>query len=444
MKWHEVNFDGLVGPTHNYAGLAHGNIASSRNRNLVSNPKAAALQGLDKMRALFELGLQQAILPPQLRPDLEFLRSCGFDGSPEEQLAEVSKSDPVLLAAVCSAACMWTANAATVSPSPDTRDGKLHLTPANLSSGIHRSIEWARSKRVLSAIFPAGAFEVHSALPGAQALSDEGAANHMRFAPRHEQAGIEVFVHGRDAYQHSSGTARFPARQTLQAAQAVARTHQLDPSRTLHWKQNQVAIDHGAFHNDVVAVSNENVLLCHELAFENQNSLLQELKGKYQSEFKQELCVIEVSDAKLGLTQAVDTYLFNSQLVSVEEGMVLVAPVECQHDPAAQSVISEILEGDNPVQRAIYPDVKQSMRNGGGPACLRLRVLMNEQQLDSIHQGVRYDLQLDSRLRDWIQTYYRDELTLRDLSDPSLYRESVTALIQLESILGFEPGLLAD
>ena len=25
---YEVNFDGLVGPTHNYAGLSYGNVAS--------------------------------------------------------------------------------------------------------------------------------------------------------------------------------------------------------------------------------------------------------------------------------------------------------------------------------------------------------------------------------------------------------------------------------
>ena len=48
----EFNFDGLVGPSHNYAGLSFGNVASFSNVKSASNPKQAALQGLAKMRAL--------------------------------------------------------------------------------------------------------------------------------------------------------------------------------------------------------------------------------------------------------------------------------------------------------------------------------------------------------------------------------------------------------
>ena len=51
MALREINFDGIVGPSHNYAGLSFGNLASTRNAGQVSQPRAAALQGIDKMRA---------------------------------------------------------------------------------------------------------------------------------------------------------------------------------------------------------------------------------------------------------------------------------------------------------------------------------------------------------------------------------------------------------
>ncbi|MGA8031441.1 MAG: N-succinylarginine dihydrolase, partial [Casimicrobiaceae bacterium] len=44
-----MNFDGIPGPTHNYSGLAQGNLAAERNAQQVSNPREAALQGLEKM-----------------------------------------------------------------------------------------------------------------------------------------------------------------------------------------------------------------------------------------------------------------------------------------------------------------------------------------------------------------------------------------------------------
>ena len=137
----EANFDGLVGPTHNYAGLSWGNVASKSNVSAVSNPKEAALQGLAKMKQLADRGYVQGVLPPHERPHLPTLRALGFSGNDADVLAQVLKKSPDLLAAVSSAAAMWTANAATVSPSADTRDRRVHFTPANLSAKFHRSIE---------------------------------------------------------------------------------------------------------------------------------------------------------------------------------------------------------------------------------------------------------------------------------------------------------------
>ena len=62
MKYFEANFDGLVGPTHNYAGLSVGNVASLNNAKNTSNPKQAAKQGLAKMKALADLGMVQGVL----------------------------------------------------------------------------------------------------------------------------------------------------------------------------------------------------------------------------------------------------------------------------------------------------------------------------------------------------------------------------------------------
>ena len=95
----EVNFDGLPGLTHNYSGLATGNLASERNKSLVANPRQAALQGLAKMKALAERGFAQAVLPPHERPAVAALRALGFAGSDKEVLATAAHRAPQLLAA---------------------------------------------------------------------------------------------------------------------------------------------------------------------------------------------------------------------------------------------------------------------------------------------------------------------------------------------------------
>ena len=198
MKYREVNFDGLVGPNHNYAGLAQGNLASATNSKNTSYPKAAALQGLEKMKALFELGLTQGILPPLQRPDLVCLKKLGFTGKPKKIISKAANAAPELLAAVYSSSSMWTANAATVSPSCDTKDKRLHLTPANLNSNFHRSIEMDHTHFNLKQIFNnKKLFEVHQPLPQTEELADEGSANHMRLSSKDFSKGLELFVYGK-------------------------------------------------------------------------------------------------------------------------------------------------------------------------------------------------------------------------------------------------------
>ncbi|HEY1628343.1 MAG TPA: N-succinylarginine dihydrolase, partial [Tepidisphaeraceae bacterium] len=200
MTFYEINFDGIVGPTHNYAGLSFGNVASMQSKSAVSNPRRAALEGLAKMKFLMDLGVRQAVLPPQERPHLPTLRKLGFAGSDGEILEKVHRKHPALLAAMSSASSMWAANAATVSPSADCGDGRVHFTLANLISNVHRAIETEATSRVLRAIFADEKhFMVHDALPAAVQFADEGAANHVRLCADHASAGVEVFVYGRMA-----------------------------------------------------------------------------------------------------------------------------------------------------------------------------------------------------------------------------------------------------
>src|SRR3954468_11906511 len=276
----EFNFDGLVGPSHNYAGLSFGNVASFNNVKSASNPRQAALQGLAKMRALAARGFAQAVLPPQARPNFRLLRRLGFTGTDADVLARAWREAPVILACAWSAAPMWTANAATVSPAADTADRRTHFTAANLNNKLHRAEEHVQSTRTLRALFAnEHHFVVHEPLPSTPAFGDEGAANHTRLALNHSGAGVEFFVYGRAEFDPAAPSPKkYPARQTLEASQAIARLHGLDPARTVFAAQNPDVIDQGVFHNDVIAVGNGNVLFYHEQAFADEQAVLGDLR----------------------------------------------------------------------------------------------------------------------------------------------------------------------
>lgn len=441
----EFNFDGIVGPTHNYSGLSYGNVASTSHKHQASNPRAAALQGLEKMRQVSALGVAQAVLPPLRRPDIAFLNSLGFEGSAREVIARAAASDSRWLAAAYSASNMWTANAATVSPSADCADGRVHLSIANLTSTLHRSLEAAATSRVFEYICRDPAhFCVHPPLPAAAAFSDEGAANHTRLAGNHGQPGIECFAYGRSSDQLESALPRrFPARQSREASECIARRHQLAAPRTVFALQNPVAIDAGVFHNDVIAVGNEYLLLCHEMAFVDQNVTLEKLRRQFAAHCGRPLLVIQISSAELSLDEAVKSYLFNSQLVTRPDGkMSLLCPAECESMPAAARCLQAILAGENPIDQLVYINLRQSMHNGGGPACLRLRMVLTPAEQNALHQGILFTESLDERLVGWVNRHYRDRLSPDDLADPQLFDEVATALDDLTQILGLPADLL--
>jgi succinylarginine dihydrolase len=436
-RFADTNFDGIPGPTHNYSGLAHGNLAAERNALQVANPREAALQGLAKMRALAARGYAQGVLPPQERPDVHALRALGFDGSDHEVIVHAGRDAPELLAACCSAAPMWAANAATVSASADCADGRVHLTPANLATYSHRSIEAPTTTRVLRAIFADDVhFRVHDPLPAAPQFGDEGAANHMRFAANVGTAGVEWFVYGRRGFGSGVAPSRFPARQTREASEAIARRHLLDASRTLFTQQRPDAIDAGVFHNDVVAVGEGTFLFCHERAFVDQPAALDELAEAVGPEF----VALVVRDDELPLADAVATYLFNSQLLPRDDARyLLVAPAECRAHPATAQLLDRLVASGSPIAEVLTFDLRQSMRNGGGPACLRLRVPLTTTERAAIRGNVILDGALDAGLDAWIRHHYRDRLAPTDLRDPSLLDETRRALDELTQLLRLPP-----
>lgn len=434
MTWREVNFDGIVGPTHNYAGLSYGNVASAKNEGRVANPLEGVLQGLQKAQHLRRLGMTQGVLPPHDRPHLRTLRALGFTGSDADMLTAAWKSSPALVRNLMSSATMWTANAATISPSPDTQDRRTHFTAANLAAMYHRSIEPETTGAVLARMFPEGDhFAHHPALPGGTHMGDEGAANHNRFCTDYGDEGVALYVYGRSAFDVAKDLS-FPGRQTLEASEAIARQHGVKDGKALFVRQNPAAINAGAFHNDVVAVSNKNVFFYHEDAFEDPASLQRTLEAAGPNigfEF------VEVPRAKVPLADAVTSYLFNSQLISVpgNDKMRLILPVEVAETASTKAYIDELLASNGPIGAADYLDVRQSMRNGGGPACLRLRVALSDTQMAAMGGNTVLDDALVSRLEAWAKKHYRDRLLPDDLGDPKLMEESFAALDELTQLL---------
>ncbi|NRA21657.1 MAG: N-succinylarginine dihydrolase [Oceanospirillaceae bacterium] len=434
MQALEVNFDGLVGPTHNYAGLSFGNIASQNNQAQVANPRKAALQGLTKMKALADMGMTQGVLAPQERPDIHTLRKLGFSGTDANVLAQAAKQAPQILATCCSASSMWTANAATISPSADTADNKIHFTPANLSNKFHRSIEHAVTGNILKATFKDSQhFAHHDALPSVDHFGDEGAANHTRFCHQYGERGVEFFVYGKEAFNTAQvAPQKYPARQTLEASQAIARLHQLSDSHVVYAQQHPDIIDAGVFHNDVIAVGNANLLFCHQQAFLQQSSVKAELLQKMGDNFH----IIEAPTDLISVEDAVSSYLFNSQLLSLPNGKTaLVIPQECENNPRVWRYLESLVNGDSPIDQTLVFDLKQSMSNGGGPACLRLRVVMNEAEIAAANQATFINDRLYGRLNTWVAAHYRDRISEADLADPQLLLESRAALDELTQIL---------
>ena len=424
-QWFEVNFDGLVGPTYTFSGLSYGNIASLKHKDEPASPREAAHQALDKMHFLSRLGIKQAVLPPHERPHMPTLKRLGYTGSDAGILAEAEEP---LLVSCSSASSMWAANSVTTAPSLDAMDGKAHITPANLSRNFHRSLEASQTRRVMEVIFSnADLFSVHTPLPGEYPFSDEGAANHTRFCQSFDETGFHLFVYGRTAWRADKALPKkYPSRQTLEGSRAVARLNRLNPDLTMFVQQSPEAIDAGVFHNDVISTGNQDFFLYHEKAFVDTDKAVSKLKEKIMNIMGWELKTVKIPDKELSLKDAVGSYLFNSQIVTKDDGsMIVIAPEECR------GVAQDLLPG----MEIVFADLKQSMRNGGGPACLRARFVLSQKEVESIKPNVFLNDELYLKLKDWIDRHYRDRLMPSDLADPDLLKESREALNELSGLL---------
>ena len=408
----EVNFDGLVGPTHNYAGLAHGNVHSVNNKSKPSNPRRAALQGLDKMKLMYDLGYKQAIIPPQERPLIN-----DYD-------------DYQNMAINASASSMWVANSSTVAPSTDTENGKLNLLTANLNFTHHRRIEAPQTHITLNKIFnDTSKFLIHSPLNSDGELDDEGAANHTRFCNSYDEEGLHFFVYGRSQDASEEVPSKYPARQTYEASKKVAEIMQV--KNAVFAQQSAESIDAGVFHHDVIGVGNKNLYFYHEKALAEEAETI----TKLQDSFNGKINFLRVNESDIPLNIVVQTYLFNSQLVECENGHMLIAPIRCRRNALVRKYLQSITGRHNPIKKVRYADLEQSLWNGGGPACLRLRVTMNEAEFSALHPGVIFTDKLHLRLRKWVKKYYVGNLVYEDLFVPSFIKRCRDALTELTDIL---------
>jgi succinylarginine dihydrolase len=389
----ELQLIGLVGPTHNYAGLAKGNLASMQHAKLVSYPKKAALECINLMRFLHIQGVPVAVMPPHPRPNLDLINT-----------------NPT---AAYSAASMWVANAATVSASTDTSDRKVHFTPANLKNTAHRAQECAMNAKLLAKIFANPEYFVHHPATWA---ADEGAANHCRVYSDSKKIWHNLFIYGAS---HKIQPKKFPARQSYEASLQIIAEHNLNPKYCHLIQQNPAVIDAGVFHNDVIAMSNQNLLIIHEQAWLNQNNILINLDG---------VKIIVIKNTQLTVAEAVDSYIFNGQLISLSDSkMLLVLPVECQTKKILQLINEWLDDANNPIKKVHFIDVKQSMQNGGGPACLRLRVPLTTQEYINVDPQYIVTEKLLNELENFIKQYYPESIIPdeRHFNDLKIYFQNI-------------------
>lgn len=425
----EINFDGLIGSTHNYGGLSEGNLASLKNTNTTSNPRSAAIQGIEKMEILMREGIPQGVFLPHERPYLPILKEFGYSGSPSKILEDVSKKSPKLLLNISSASSMWAANAATYSPSSDNTDSLVHITPANLNTMFHRSIEAHFTYKQLLRIFKHQCFKVHAPQNNISGYGDEGAANHLRISESHLTPGIQVFVYGTGSFEKSKNAVK---RQAKEISEAIALNHNIHNQRQFFLKQSDVAIAAGSFHNDIVSLANENIFIYHEYAFENKNEL-----NKLLSIINDEVSnkqIIEIKDNEINLDTIVGSYLLNSQLVTGEDGsMILILPEEVKKYNECEEWLEKILEISK-IKKLIYVDIRQSMMNGGGPACLRFKTVLSNDELKNINPKFLLNEDKLMQLKSLFNSLYRDHLNPEDLQDPDLLDESYQALDRITQI----------
>jgi len=438
----EISLEGLPGPSHSFGGLAYGDFAAMASAGKTSRPRLAAQQCLRKIRRLVQAGVPVMIMPPHERPAVWFLRRIGYRGSDSAIIEAVGHSAPWLLPVIYSSAGMWCANSATAVPAVDASDGRCHVIVANLAANLHRSLEPEFVERILGRALPERAgFAVHPGLPCHTTFWDEGAANHVRLSSG--GAGIHLFAHGRkarhDIWKHATEGGSIIGRQTDEASYAVARLGQLPLERTVFFQQNQRVIDGGVFHNDVICMSVGTALIVHEWAFDDWHNVRGELLRRADEAHVGDVRIVEIPASDVSVEECVKTYLFNSQLVTLPAGGVLMlCPVACQESAATRAAIDRMQHELRDLRIVSeFVDLEESLANGGGPACLRLRIAVNDAQLSELRPAL-VDASLLDELETAIGVAYREMLTLRDLEDPGFGEECKVTLERISRLLGYD------
>jgi succinylarginine dihydrolase len=262
--------------------------------------------------------------------------------------------------------------------------------------------------------------EVVDALPSSQPLRDEGAANHMRLcgSGNNRNRAVHVFVHEPASESDSLSPLRYVSRQSVVASHHVSRKLTLAEEKCVFIEQSQRAINAGVFHNDVIATSHGNLLLCHELAFTNTPQSIERMSEKYRQVVGEELICEIVTESMLPIEESVRSYLFNSQILSKSDGSFhLLCPSECGESERVRTVIEGWLASEsNPISSVETIGVQESMSNGGGPACLRLRLDVDEEQVSQLEPRWRFTPERHSEIARWIDNYYPARLCIDDLA----------------------------
>lgn len=438
MKRHLLNCDVLFGPTHHFGGWGVGNLASAAQKGKTAHPRLAVLQGLYKMKHLLDLGVKQILLPPQERPDLMELRRLGFVGKDEAILHEVAQKAPHLLSACSTSTSAFAANGATITSSRLSEDGRVHITPANLATSYHRTLETLITGYLLLEIFPhPETFVHHEPLPCHPLFADEGAANLLFLWSEKSTEELLLAVSGK-GWPSSPSPHKMLPRQSKEAHTAIARLHHIPQERILYIQQNPLLIDQGIFHNDLIAMGYGDLLILHEEAFQGGPRIFDEIREGFSRLCRGELTLITIPSHQLSVEEARTSYLFNSQCLPLPNGkLALASPTTTQESPAARHLVEQLIaSADNPIERVFYFDLSEAMAMGGGPACLRLPLFLSENELQAVHEGVFLNHTLYHELVDWANRNYRESLTVEELSDPLLLEESHTALDEVTQLLG--------
>lgn len=414
-----VFLDALVGPSHHFGGIAFGNKASLAHQHQASNPRKAALESLEKMRLVYECGAKQLIIPPQVRPQLStFKQLSGTRGFTKTNLDQLFQFAPQFLSALFSTSYMWQANAGIVSAACDAFDGLVHITPANLQSHFHRSEEVVQTAKQFKTLFePIKKVKIHA--PVSMSFPDEGAANCIRFSSKKAESGLNFWVYSKSQFEHPATL--FPARQSKEALQLIARKHKL--KHVLFAKQSEEAINAGVFHNDVIAMGIGTLLVVHKHAYDNQKKVLDDLQEQAMHVLGEPLTIIEVSSRAMCLEEAVKSYVFNSQLIKKANGdIILLAPLTAKKYPSAKRLLAKLLKQSH-IKQVHYVPLEESMNNGGGPACLRLAMNLEKDIIQKIPKSYIFSIKRYHLLVEFVKTHYPDWIVLRHFKDPDFIQE---------------------